>query len=251
MSNDDATEQITLDELIGIALEARMAEVHTALPAVVTEYDRSAGTVGVTVPISRMIPDGSGNFVAEPYPALKDIRIEWPGCGKFLITWPLEKGDEGVLVICQHNLGPWRTAGDAVEAGDTAMHTLDGAVFRPAPLTDGKTPTTASASNMVIGSTTDTKGRVALKPAGLELGEGATEAVLKGTSVATATSTLAAALQTLNTAIGTFATAVGAATPAVAPAAVTLNTAIVAAATAISTYNTNITNAKSASTTVL
>ncbi len=182
--SDDASEQITLDELIRLGIDARLVEVHTALPAVVREYDRAAGTVGVSIPISKMVPDGSGNFVAEGYPTLKDIRIEWPGCGKFLITWPLEAGDEGVLVICQHNLGPWRTAGDAVEAGDVAMHTLDGAVFRPAPLTDGKPPTTADVSNMVIGSTTDGKGRIEILPAGGRLGAGASKEIArKGDSV--------------------------------------------------------------------
>ncbi len=176
---DGATEQVTLDELIQLALDARMAEVHTSMPAVVESYDKDAGTVKVTLPVNKAVPDGSGNFVSEPYPQLADIRVAWPGAGKFLITWPLEKGDEGTLDVCMRNIGPWRTTGAAGDPGDIGLHTLDGAVFRPSPLTDSKPPTTASASNMVIGSTTDAKGRIVCKPAAGELGQGATKGIAR------------------------------------------------------------------------
>ena len=179
MSNDDASEQITLDELISLALEARLAEVHTSMPAVVTNYDRAAGTVTVTLPIGKMVPDGSGNFVSEPYPKLADVPIEWPRCGKFAITFPLEAGDTGMLVVCMRNIGPWRTTGQAGQPGDVGLHTLDGAVFRPGLSPDNKPPGHTSASNMVLGSETDAKGRAVLKPAGGELGEGATKGIAR------------------------------------------------------------------------
>mgnify|MGYP000963290309 CR=1 FL=1 len=176
---DGATEQVTLDELIQLALDARLAEVHTSMPAVVESYDRAAGTVKVTLPVNKAVPDGSGNFVSEPYPQLADIPIDWPRCGKYSITFPLEKGDTGVLVFCMRNIGPWRTTGAQGDPGDVGMHTLDGAVFRPGLSPDSKPPSTADASNMVIGSTTDGKGRIELKPAGINLGAGASKGVVR------------------------------------------------------------------------
>lgn len=177
--SDDATEQITLDELLDIALDARLAEVHTSLPAQVVEYHRTAGTVKVSFPIQRMIPDGAGNYVAEGYPTLDDVPIEWPRCGKYSITFPLEPGDTGRVSFCMVNIGPWRTTGAVGQVGDVGMHTMDGAVFKPGLSADAKPPTATNASAMVLGSTTDAKGRMLLLEAGGQLGEGSNKGIAR------------------------------------------------------------------------
>lgn len=174
-----AIEKITLDELIRLGIEAHMAEVHVAMPAVVRAYDRAAGTVSVSLPVNAMVPDGSGNYVSDPYPALDDVPIEWPRCGKFSITFPLEAGDTGMLVCCERAIGAWRTTGKPGDCGDVGMHTLDGAVFRPGLSPDGTPPSTASATDMVLGSTTDAKGRVVCKPAAGALGQGSTKGIAR------------------------------------------------------------------------
>lgn len=211
-----ATEQITLDELIQLAIEAHMAEVHVAMPAVVRSYDRAKGTVSVSLPVSAMVPDGSGNYVSDPYPPLVDVPIEWPRCGKFSITFPLEAGDTGMVVCCERNIGVWRTTGAVGDCGDVGMHTLDGAVFRPGLSPDGKPPSTASATDMVLGSTTDAKGRVVCKPAGLELGQGATKGVILANDKTTADTTMAAWISAAQTLLVALATATGGVAP-VAP----------------------------------
>ena len=175
--SEQATEEITLDQLIQLALDARLAEVHVAVPARVTAFDRSAGTVDVTIPVNGMIPDGSGNFVSDPYPALKGIPIQYPRCGKFSITFPLEAGDTGRLVFCERNIGGWLTNGQPQDAGDVGMHTLDGAVFEPGLRIAAAQA--ASDDDMVLGSETDAKGRVVCKEAGGELGQGAAKGIAR------------------------------------------------------------------------
>ncbi len=179
MSDGDATEEITLDELIQLGIAAHMAEVHVAMPAVVRSYDRAKGTVEVSLPVNPMVPDGSGNYVSDPLPVLGDVPIEWPRCGKFSITFPLEAGDTGMIVCCERNISAWRLTGQPSDCGDVGMHTLDGAVFRPGLAADKSPPTTADASNMVLGSTTDAKGRLVCKPAGGQLGQGATSGIAR------------------------------------------------------------------------
>ncbi len=175
----EATEQITLDELIQLALDARLAEVHTSMPAVVTAYNRTAvpPSVNVTIPVRGMIPDGSGNFVSDPYPALQNIPIAWPAFGKFAITFPIEVGDTGTLDCCERNIGGWMVNGQPQDCADVGMHTLDGAVFRPGLSPQG--PGHASATNMVLGSETDAKGRIVCKPAGGQLGEGSSDGIAR------------------------------------------------------------------------
>lgn len=249
-SQELGEERIELDDLLRMAHEAAMSGMHISCPAVVRSYDRTAGTVEVSLPVDRLLPDGQGGIVSEPMGSIKGVPIGLPRCRAMGITLPLAKDDTGHIIICERSISAWR-AGKSGHPGDTDMHGLDGSVFYPGLGDEAHPPLGSSADNMTVGSETDAKGRIVYKPAGLELGAGATEAAVLGTSLASATSTLSTVLQTLNTAIGVFATAVGVATPAVAAAATTLNAAITAAATAISNYSTAVTNAKSSSTTVL
>lgn len=213
--SDQATEDLTLDQLIQLALDARLAEVHVAVPARVTAYDRAAGTVDVTIPVNGMIPDGSGNFVSDPYPALKSIPIQYPRCGKFSITFPLEAGDTGRLVFCERNIGGWLTNGQPQDAGDVGMHTLDGAVFEPGLRIAAAQA--ASADNMVLGSETDAKGRLVCKPAGLELGQGATKGVVLAGDKTSADTTMAAFITATIAAFTTIQGTIGAVVVPTAP----------------------------------
>jgi hypothetical protein len=196
--SDGASETVTLDEFFQLAFDAGMAEKHWQVPAVVTAYDKDAGTVGVTIPVNKMVSDGSGNFVSEPYPALKDIPIEWLRCGKYAITFPLEAGDTGILAVCDRPIGAWRTTGQAGDPGDVGTHTLDGAVFRPGLSSDARPPQRTSSTDMIIGtqSTIGTAGSgiIGIKSTGGGyLGNGATKGIARdgdgvshGTMVVTA-----------------------------------------------------------------
>ena len=213
--SEQATEEITLDQLIQLALDARLAEVHVAVPARVTAFDRAAGTVDVTIPVNGMIPDGSGNFVSDPYPALKSIPIQYPRCGKFSITFPLEAGDTGRLVFCERNIGGWLTNGQPQDAGDVGMHTLDGAVFEPG--LSPTAPAATSASALLVGSATDAKGRIACKGAALELGEGATKGVILAGDKTSADTTMAAFITATIAAFTTIQGTIGAVVVPTAP----------------------------------
>lgn len=215
--NAGASERVTIDELLGIHAEARQQALYTAAPASVQSYDRSKGTVKVSYPVGRMVPDGAGNFVLEPEPDMDDVPVLWMRTKKFAMTLPIEAGDSGLVVFCMRNPGAWRTTGAYGSPGDVGMHTIDGAVFIPGFLPDASPPKAAAASDMVLGSESDAKGRIVCKTAGLELGAGATKGVILANDKTTADTTMAAFITATIAAFTVIQGAIGAVVVPTAP----------------------------------
>lgn len=121
----------SLPEIVHAALDSRLSELHTAMPARVVAYDAARNTVDVAPAFHHEIDDEDGNPTDEPLPTIPDVPIAWPRGGGAFITWPLAKGDPVLLVFCERDLGVWRAQGDAGPPGDRRMHTLAGAVALP------------------------------------------------------------------------------------------------------------------------
>lgn len=179
-SQESALEDIPLDELLRLALQDRLIDLHVALPARVESYNATTQTVVVTPMINRYVPDGDGGYVSETLPQLADVPVKFPRCKQFTISFPLVKGDMGALVFCERNIGVWRATGAQSDSGDVGTHTLDGAYFDPGLMPDALASKTASGANMVIGSETDGNSRIEILPSGgVRLGAGATKGIAR------------------------------------------------------------------------
>jgi len=173
MSDDSASEDVSLSELLTAHHDSRQGDLRVALPARVTAYNRTAGTVDVNICISRSIPDGSGNYLSEPFPGLSDVPIQYMRCKQFALTFPLAVGDCGALIFCDRNIGSWRGNGgspngtnEPVDPGDLGMNTFDGAFFVPGLFDDGGISAGADASNMRIGLDGTSGGTIDFTPGG-------------------------------------------------------------------------------------
>lgn len=182
MDSGSGLEDITLAELIHMAIDSRLIDLHVSLPAKVESYDASTQTVSVTPMINRMVPDGDTppNYVSEKLPKLADVPVKFQRCKQFTMTFPLVAGDYGLLVFCERNPGTFRSTGNQSDPGDLSMHGLGGAVFIPGMYPDANAAQTADATNMIIGSDTDGNSRIEVKPTGgINLGAGATRGVAR------------------------------------------------------------------------
>lgn len=193
MSDDTAAEEVTLGELLELAAASKMLDVHTSIPARVVNYDHTKQTVTLQILVNRMVPDGNGGFVSEPFPQLLDVPVRFPRCRQFTITFPLVAGDCGRLVFSERSIAAWRTTGSQCDPGDLDMHGLDGATFDPGLDDDAHPAASHSATDMFVGSDTAAESRIRFKPSGgMQLGDGATLGVARKTDGLTASSQLAA-----------------------------------------------------------
>lgn len=112
-----------------LAWAARRMRVH--LPATVEEYDAAKGAVSVRVDVGEYVRTTNGE-VGEHEPVVPTVPVEWPGAGGARLTFPLRRGDTGLLLVCDRSLDEWKAnASGQVLPRDRRTHQLTDAVFVP------------------------------------------------------------------------------------------------------------------------
>lgn len=126
-------ENTSIDELVqapGAALEALRSalrqEMHCALPAVVESYDKAAQTVTVKPALRERISGGA--YV--DLPLLADIPVFFPGGASSGITFPVQKGDECLVIFADCCIDAWFQYGGTQNPVSFRRHDLsDGFAF--------------------------------------------------------------------------------------------------------------------------
>lgn len=153
-------------------IKCAIAQLYTSIPAIITDVSKleTENVVSVQPAIKKTTSDGFSYNAA----ALPDVPVQWPAGGGAVLTFPLEVGDD-VLVICSMSSIAewWLTSSGAVAPFDQRMHDLSDSfvipkVFRkannPSPSKDdvvlkygGKSITLEKDDgNIIITTSTDT-----------------------------------------------------------------------------------------------
>lgn len=172
------SENVELEEVVSLAMDHRLLDVHKAQPARVESYDANANTVTVTPMLYRQLPTDDGDYVAEALPQIPDVKVQFPRAGGFAITFPIQKGDFVLLVFCDTPLAAWRQNAQPGDPGDPERHGLSGAVAIPGVFPDQQNIAAPSTTNMVMGKIDTPAAQVEITPTGVNLGAGATEPAL-------------------------------------------------------------------------
>lgn len=177
---ESGIEEITLAELLTMAMDSRQTDLHVSMPAQVSAYHAVSQTVDVVPMLRRALPDGAGNYTTESLPKLSNVPVCFPRVGGMFISLPIAAGDYVWLIFGERNIGGWRSTGNVSDIGDLGMHTLDGAMAIPGVFPDNKALSNADGTNMVIGSDASGPSRIEIKPSGgMNLGAGATKGVAR------------------------------------------------------------------------
>jgi len=112
----------TFEQALQRILDAAVTDVWTALPGVVASYDAASQRVQVQPAPADV--DG-------PLPLLAGVPVVFPGAGAAGITWPIAKGDTGLLVFCSRSIERWLASGDAGDPQSERHHHVGDAVFIP------------------------------------------------------------------------------------------------------------------------
>lgn len=114
-------------------VEARLADLHTSMPARVVSYD--SATQRATV--QPLIRDAEGTLL----PIVHDVPVVFPVVGGGGLTFVVAAGDTGLLQVAESSTERWRAGdGSATDAGDDRRFSLTDAFFLPgaraAPISD-------------------------------------------------------------------------------------------------------------------
>lgn len=126
-------ERITPAETYRRILDARLTDLHTALPGRVRSYDAATQTADIEPMIKRGVPTGGeeDDVVLEALPVLPSVPVLFPSGGQCFVTFPLAVGDPVLLVFSERDTSHYRATGAVADPGVPTMHGLSGAVAIP------------------------------------------------------------------------------------------------------------------------
>jgi hypothetical protein len=119
-------------EVIRAALEAKLLELHTSLPARVKSYNSALQTVDAVPVIKRAIRRRDGSVAHESLPVIHNVPVMWHEGGGFSMQLPLSAGDHVWLIFSEAATAQWRATGQVSEPGDLRRHDLSYAAAIPA-----------------------------------------------------------------------------------------------------------------------
>lgn len=199
-------EETILREII----DARAAEIHTALPAKVISYDAAKQTVDVQPMVKDVYHSVDGALLTRSFPVLPSVPVAFIRGGGYFLSVPLAAGDTGMLIFSELPIDRWRSTGQEAHPVNARRHGVGNAVFYPgvkpraAALTD-----TGVSDHMVLGK--EGGAQVHVESATVKLGDGtASDFVTLDSKLQTELTRIKTELTTLKTAIGAGFTAVGA-----------------------------------------
>jgi len=137
-------EDVSLSELLDIAIKSKINDMHFCLPAVVQSYDRSKQKCSVQPALKRKYEDGS----IVNLPIINNVPVVFPRAKDKFIHFDLEKGDYVTLVFSERSIDRWKAKGGVVQPDDVRRSHLSDAYAIPGgyPTIEGFTPNGAQGS---------------------------------------------------------------------------------------------------------
>ncbi|MBI4815173.1 MAG: hypothetical protein HY791_02870 [Deltaproteobacteria bacterium] len=172
----------TLADLIRDAIEARLADLHTGLPARVVDYDTTKQTCSAQPLMIRVVLE-NGAEVPQHMPQLVGVPVVFPGGGGWELRWDLVPGDIVFLAFAERSLDRWKSS-PKIEQDPfwVRKHHISDAIAIPGLKPSSVTPTAPIRIGRVDGAPS-----VELRPDGtavidamrVELGAGAAKGVAR------------------------------------------------------------------------
>ncbi len=137
-----------------VALRGWQKELWTSLPGVVEEYFPSTMTCTIRIPLFIPITEADGSTKEVSIPPLLDVPVVFPAGGGFTLTFPIEKGDEVLVVLASRCIDAWWYHGGAKNQRlmEWRMHDLSDGFAIPGPFSKVRTLAGLSSTSVQLRS---------------------------------------------------------------------------------------------------
>lgn len=183
----------SLGAVIAASIDVRLLGIHTHLPARVESFDANTQRASVQIELRAGRFDEDGSRTPVRYPVIPDVPVKFEGSGGYRTTYPVQRGDQVWLEICEASLALWKPRGGDVDPADDRRMRLSDALAVTG-LRDGSRPLkNCPTDRMSVGH--DEGATVEITPTAVLVGgNGGTQPTHMGTSYNSATSTFITAL---------------------------------------------------------
>lgn len=138
----------SLAQVLKDAIEGRLSEVNTTMPATIESYDDETGFADVSPCIQRIY---DGETAPVDRPVIKNVPVVFPRGGGALIKFDLQEGDEVVLHFSQRSLDRWKTTGGKVDPQDTRKFHISDCFATPGGTSMANPPAAATVTMAFTG----------------------------------------------------------------------------------------------------
>lgn len=209
VSGAQASRTPTLAEVLRVAIEYRIADMHTCLPGKITKWDAAKQLAEVEILTKRVAETADGGEpLVESFPILPEVPVMFPRAGGFFMSFPVTVGDNVLLVFGERSTDEFSVSDGRtpVTPADPRMHALSDpvALLGYYPLGRSLSRSDVHAQNMVVGHEGGSP-QIHLKPSGeIHIGkENATDYVSLAALVGTELNRIKADILALKTATDT------------------------------------------------
>jgi Phage protein Gp138 N-terminal domain len=98
--------------------------IWTALPGIVDGYDPVAGTCTVVPALQMTFTSSSGEDTQLTLQPMVDVPVVYMGGGNMVTTYPIQKGDEALIVFSSRCIDAWWQSGGVQPQAELRMHNL-------------------------------------------------------------------------------------------------------------------------------
>lgn len=124
MSDVDEDDRLDAATLAELSHQARMAEVHTAIPGRVVSYDAATQRADVRPLVQRTVPRVDGGVLLEELPVVRSVPVLHPRAGGFFVHLPIAAGDDVLLVMSEADPARYLSTGQPGAPIDHRRHHL-------------------------------------------------------------------------------------------------------------------------------
>lgn len=161
----------SLAEILSIAIESRLATVHTCIPGRVIAYDKDSNLAEIQVEVRQFYPPDD---VETELPPLVDVPIQWPAVSdSCYMTFPIKKGATGMIHFCERDFSNWLMDGGDQGPEEYRRFSISDSFFVPGIAPKGKMAKADDTDIVITNGSTEFRinpeGKFALKNGSEEL----------------------------------------------------------------------------------
>jgi protein gp138 len=138
------------EEALRVALEGHQAGIWTALPGILQSFDAGKMTSTVQPAVQGRLRQQDGTWKDANLPVLLDCPVIFPAGGGFALTFPLAKGDEGLVLFSSRCIDAWWYSGGIQKQARWRMHDLSDGFFLPGCFSQPRKLANVSTANVQL-----------------------------------------------------------------------------------------------------
>lgn len=148
--SDYLEQEAILDTAMKETVRTELLELHTMLPATVTKFNAATQRVEIQLGVKRIYKNGQEIVV----PPILDVPLGVLRGGGWVITLPVQVGDQGAAFFSEREIDQWMLAGHTAPQTprQIRMHDYTDAYFLPALASASRTITNYSTTAMELRS---------------------------------------------------------------------------------------------------